>query len=313
MAKKKINNVVIKDEELTPTTIGVYSNKTKNPITLLLLVAVFVSIAFFMPDIQNYVNKMLGKDDTGEVNSNGGQTDPDVDIDDDDNKDIQEEGQEYDISVGTVETKDYSLSNITLNGNVFSLVFTSKLSTGYDLSDYYLEFYSGEGTFIKRVKVYDDKISSTSSREFVFQNISNASKFAFVKKTVDDYPQVTLNYNENLEANLVCRQDSTLYNYLFIDNQLSRITETFSYSKTNNSDFYEVGQEYQHLANTYNAIEGVTSTFTETLNDFYFTMNVDLSKADISKINDKSVFANKTEPRVVKFIVESRGFSCQQQ
>lgn len=312
MAKKKINNVVIKDEELTPTTIGVYSNKTKNPITLLLLVAVFVSIAFFMPDIQSYVSKVLGKGDTNEVNNNnGGQTDPDVDPDDD--NDVQEEGQEYDISVGTVETKNYTLSDISFSGNTFKVVFTSKLSSGYDLSDYYLEFYSSEGTFVKRVKVSDDMISSTSSREFVFNNIPNASKFAFVKKTVDDYPQVSLNYNENLEANLVCRLDTTLYNYLFIDNQLSRITETFSYSKTNNSDFYEVGQEYQHLANTYNAIDGVTSTFTETLNDFYFTMNVDLSKTDISKINDKNVFANKTEPRVVKFIVEARGFSCQQQ
>ena len=312
MAKKKINNVVIKDEELTPTTIGVYSNKTKNPITLLLLVAVFVSIAFFMPDIQSYVSKVLGKGDTNEVNNNnGGQTDPDVDPDDD--NDVQEEGQEYDVSVGTVETKNYTLSNISFSGNTFKVVFTSKLSSGFDLSDYYLEFYSSEGTFVKRVKVSDDMISSTSSREFVFNNIPNASKFAFVKKTVDDYPQVSLNYNENLEANLVCRLDTTLYNYLFIDNQLSRITETFSYSKTNNSDFYEVGQEYQYLANTYNAIDGVTSTFTETLNDFYFTMNVDLSKTDISKINDKNVFANKTEPRVVKFIVESRGFSCQQQ
>lgn len=312
MAKKKINNVVIKDEELTPTTIGVYSNKTKNPITLLLLVAVFVSIAFFMPDIQSYVSKVLGKGDTNEVNNNnGGQTDPDVDPDDD--NDVQEEGQEYDISVGTVDTKNYTLSDISFSGNTFKVVFTSKLSSGYDLSDYYLEFYSSEGTFVKRVKVSDDMISSTSSREFVFNNIPNASKFAFVKKTVDDYPQVSLNYNENLEANLVCRLDTTLYNYLFIDNQLSRITETFSYSKTNNSDFYEVGQEYQYLANTYNAVDGVTSTFTETLNDFYFTMNVDLSKTDISKINDKNVFANKTEPRVVKFIVEARGFSCQQQ
>ncbi len=42
-------------------------------------------------------------------------------------------------------------------------------------------------------------------------------------------------------------------------------------------------------------------------------MNVDLSKTDISKINDKNVFANKTEPRVVKFIVEARGYTCQQQ
>ena len=312
MAKKKINNVVIKDEELTPTTIGVYSNKTKNPITLLLLLAVFVSIAFFMPDIQSYVSKVLGKGDTNEVNNNnGGQTDPDVDPDD--GNDVQEEGQEYDISVGTVETKNYTLSNISFSGNTFKVVFTSKLSSGFDLSDYYLEFYSSEGTFVKRVKVSDDMISSTSSREFEFNNIPNASKFAFVKKTVDDYPQVSLNYNENLEANLVCRLDTTLYNYLFIDNQLSRITETFSYSKTNNSDFYEVGQEYQYLANTYNAVDGVTSTFTETLNDFYFTMNVDLSKTDISKINDKNVFANKTEPRVVKFIVEARGYTCQQQ
>ena len=44
MAKKVVNQVVIKDEELTPTTLGVYSNKGKNPIGLILIILIFLLV-----------------------------------------------------------------------------------------------------------------------------------------------------------------------------------------------------------------------------------------------------------------------------
>ena len=57
MAKKKANNIVISDEELTPTTLGTYSNKGRSPIIVFFILAIFLLIAFYMPDIQKSINK----------------------------------------------------------------------------------------------------------------------------------------------------------------------------------------------------------------------------------------------------------------
>ena len=63
MAKKVKEQVVIKDEELTPTTIGIYSNKGKSPIGLILILLIFLALLVFLPNIETYYNKLTGKDD----------------------------------------------------------------------------------------------------------------------------------------------------------------------------------------------------------------------------------------------------------
>ena len=126
MAKKKSSNVVIKDEELTPTTLGVYSNKTKNPITLILLVAIFISVAIFMPNIQSYVNKMLGKSDTdaNTYNNNGG-SEGGGDVEPGDDED--ENDKKYEIATTTtIDAKEYTLNNISLSGDTLSFSVYNK-------------------------------------------------------------------------------------------------------------------------------------------------------------------------------------------
>ena len=309
MAKKKVENIVIKDEELTPTTLGIYSNKTKNPIGLIFIIAIFIAIVIFMPQIQSYVGKYLGNDDEivtptnnpGNDDNGGG----DDIIDDDEDK-------KYDVSVGTVEGKGYTLTNVSLSGTTLSFTFTNTNNSSFDLSNYYIELYSSEGTFVQRVKVSDETIPASSSKEYSYNVTTGISQFSFVKKTVDDYPQVTLNYNENLEATLVCKLGTNIYNYLFIDDQLSRITYTYSLTNTGNNNFFTVSQEYQRKANANIMVDGVTSTYSETLNEFYYTLNVDLAKADITKLSDDNLFKSKTEPKVVKFILDAKGYSCSQ-
>ena len=306
MAKKKFNNVVIKDEELTPTTIGVYSNKTKNPITLILLIIAFIAIAVYLPDIQSYVNKMLGNGDSDITESNNGNNGGNnVDPDD------VEEIKEYPISTTSVDTKEYSLSNITLNDNTLSFTFTNKKDTAFDLKEYYLELSSSSGTFLGRVKVSNDSVGAGGTKDISLSIYPDASKFSFVQRTSDDYPAVTLNYNEEHEATMSCRKDNHVYTYLFVDDSLSRLTYIFNPTNNgNDSDYQLLLQEYYSKPNSLNLIEGVTSSFSSTINSFYFTMNVDVSKANISEINDDNLFKAKTEPKEVKFIEEARGFTC---
>ena len=53
MAKKKVEPIIIKDEELMPTTLGEYSNKTKSPVVLFLIIILFATIAIIFPSVYN--------------------------------------------------------------------------------------------------------------------------------------------------------------------------------------------------------------------------------------------------------------------
>ena len=305
MAKKKINNVVIKDEELTPTTIGIYSNKTKNPITLIILIIAFIAIAIYLPDIQTYINKVLGREsDVVESNNNNQNANTS-------NPDDVEEIKKYAISTTTsVDAKEYSLSNIKLDGTTLSFTFTNKKDSAFDLSGYYLELFNDKGTFLGRIKVSNDSITSGGTKDFSFNIYSESSKFSFVLRTSNDYPDVTLNYNEDKEATMSCRKDNHVYTYLFVDDNLSKITYIFNPTSENNPDYQSQLQEYYLKSNSLNLIQGVTSSISTTINSFYFTMNVELSKVNLQELNDDNVFKTNTEAKEVKFIEEAKGFTC---
>lgn len=312
MAKKSVNNVVIRDEELTPTTLGVYSNKTKNPIGLLLLITVFILIAIFMPDIQSFVNKKLGKE---EVESSGYSAGDDKGNNTGNDIDPNVVGNEkYEISSTTkIENENYELNNIALNGNNLSFTILNKQNTNLNLSSYFIELYNADGTFISRVKVSNDSIVSNNSNNYSYEVPSSVTTMAFVKKNISDYPTVTLNYDDNMEATLVCTSNKKIYNYLFVADQLKRIVHTYNLATADDANYAAIAQDYQNKSYNNNLVDGVSSSFTDTINDFYYTMNVDLEKGvDLTKLNDNNLFKFKTSPREVKFIVESQGYSCEQ-
>lgn len=310
MARKKVVNVTIKDEELTPTTLGVYSNKTKNPLGLIILLAAFIAIAIYLPNIQTYFNKLTGNVEEEKTNNSGNNGDNgggEVVIDDDKDKKFSMTTND------NIDTEIYTLSNITLNGTTFSFDITNKKTEGLNLSTYFLEFYSEEGTLISRVKVSSETIAPSVTRKYSYTVSPSASLFTFVSKTEDDYPQVNLNYNENGEATLVCTLGIDTYKYIFVDDSLSKIT--YLYTGTNNGDasYYQSYQDYQSKALTYSQIAGVTANVTDLGNAFSFSYTADLVNTNISNLSDENLYEAKTSPKVVKFNEEAKGFSCKQE
>ena len=70
MAKrKKLKNVVIAPDELTPTTIGYLAEKKSNPLFLLFIFAVLFLFLYYIPDINKYIEKKRGNDYTNNVPS----------------------------------------------------------------------------------------------------------------------------------------------------------------------------------------------------------------------------------------------------
>jgi hypothetical protein len=310
MAKKVVNQVVIKDEELTPTTLGVYSNKTKSPVGLVFLIFVFLGLAIFLPNISSYIDKFTNKgDDTAPVVVDDGNNDKDDNPDPDDGKII--EIVKYKIASDTIiDTDDYTISNIALNGNMLSLSILNKKSDNLYLDDYYFELYSDENTFLERVKVGEDTLSSNSSKNFTYTINSTPTQLSFVVKTEDDYPVVNLKYDSNQEAKISCSKGIEKYEYIFINDVLVAVDYTLSASNINDPNYSTELMQKQTQANRLNSLEGISSNLLSSANGYSYTVSVDLSEANISELNDRNYFRNKASAKEVKFKSEARGFKC---
>lgn len=310
MAKKVVNQVVIKDEELTPTTLGVYSNKTKSPVGLVFLIFVFLGLAIFLPNISSYIDKFTNKgDDTAPVVVDDGNNDKDDNPDPDDGKII--EIVKYKIASDTIiDTDDYTISNIALNGNMLSLSILNKKTDNLYLDDYYFELYSDENTFLERVKVGEDTLSSNSSKNFTYTINSAPTQLSFVVKTEDDYPVVNLKYDSNQEAKISCSKGIEKYEYIFINDVLVAVDYTLSASNINDPNYSTELMQKQTQANRLNSLEGISSNLLSSANGYSYTVSVDLSEANISELNDRNYFRNKASAKEVKFKSEARGFTC---
>lgn len=308
MAKKNVNQVIIKDEELVPTTLGVYKNKGANPLLVFFILALFLSIAFFMPNIQTYVNKLLGKDvDKTSVNNNGNGTEPEPDPDPEPSKEVVK----YDISSDvTAEGENIIINNISLSGSILTLTIAGTNENGTNISDLFLELFDANNTFLGNVKLGSSNVTTSTTSTKTYNINSSATKFSIVKKTEADYPQVELTKNENGESSLTCSSGSSTYVHKFLSNQLVQETYTVIVSNDYTDSYNEQLNRYNTEVAKLNSYEGVNASVMSNEQGFTYSYNVNLSAADISLIGDSNLFTYKSTPAKVKFISEAQGYKC---
>lgn len=308
MAKNKNQNIVIKDEELVPTTIGVYSNKTKSPIALFFMVAIFLALLIFLPNVQSLYNKYIVKvkpEDTQTNNNNNNNNNTEDDI---------EEVVKYDIASNPVIIKEgvYTVSNISLNQNMLAISIANNSKDTLDLDDYYLELYNDNDTFVERVKVSNKSLEPSASDNFVLTISSKPTKIVFIKRLEENYPVVTLAYDENSEAIYTCSKGVEKYSYKLLDDKLSSITYVYSATNVTDQHYSYEKLNKQKLAQTYNEIDGVDASLIDNESGYTLTVSIDLSQADISLIDLDGLFKMKTNPSVIKFKEEAKGYTCKQ-
>lgn len=312
MAKKNQNNVVISDEELTPTTLGVYSNKTKSPIFIFLIIIVFLAIAFFLPNIQEYLDKLSDK--TTNTNINNPEPDnPDTPVNPDnpDNPDTPSDDKYSFTSDTTVENDYFKLSNISVSDNVLQLTVNSKKDVNLD--SYYLEVFDDSDTLLGRIKLSEEKLSDEQSSNFKYKFLSGGTKFRLVERTENDYPEVNLSYNENNMASLTCSNGSgEKFIYEFTANQLVKVIYSYQLSH-DASNYYDEMRKYIDMDNQYKQIDAATSSLISSENGFDYTLNLDLNNAteeDLNTIAIRGFYKLKSSAGAVKFKIEASGYSC---
>lgn len=90
---------------------------------------------------------------------------------------------------------------------------------------------------------------------------------------------------------------------------MEAINDVINYSNQNTN--YNVKlEEWKNKVSFYNNTHGVSSTFIETGNSFIVNTIIDLKMTNINTLSNAHYYRLDTEPKVVNFEMESRGFRC---
>ena len=315
MARKKIKNFKIEQEELKSQTIGIFESRRKSSISIFIILTLFIGVVIFLPQISNVINAYLNPE-TPEVTPGHVQKPITPPTDDD-----TPEEEFYDLSTNpsiTQETLTFDNFILDLENNTLSFKLTNSSNSSLALADlnYYLELYNSEHTLLERVKVFTTEGITSNSVLTLTKNISSETSSSLttlmvVKKDTEYYPNVNLNNNQEGAGALVCTKDYEKVTYKFQDNKLQELTSEINYPQTTLNDF-SAFNNYRTLSSEYNNTTGVVSLFsgTETSEYLNVTTNVNLAEAKRTYIFNADTFSKDTEPKVVLFEMEAQGFKC---
>lgn len=314
--RNKKEQIVINNEELQTTTLGYLEDEKRGPFGLIFLFLIFIVFAFFLPEITNYVNKLMGKNTTGII-------EPTIDPTKKDDKDNnEEEAKMYDIvdsltfdytSIKFSEFKKYEDNNkyyisFRLDNNSDKMIDLSK-------SKYFIETYSEDKTLLERhifnYTKLNTKSYTTEIIELSYDEYNKANKIIISYKTLEDYPEVTLNIDSNSEYILSCSNSKNKLIYTFNkDSKLVRINDTVNYANDNSSNYANALINYRNQVANFNNIDGISSSLVEITTGFTVTTDVNVKTVNLNSVNNSNYYGTDAIPKEVKFEMESRGYNC---
>ncbi len=319
MAKKqKFKNVKLEQQELQPTTIGAFENRKKSSLGTFLILATFILVIIFLPQlselIDTYFNPVVNVPGTTGNNPIKPNPTPDPGEDDDNYND-----EFYTLTADlVVKRKDINLSNISIDtaSNTMSFQVTNVTQGSLVIGDlnYYLELYNSDNTLMERVKLTGiESVAPNNPKNYKKKISANTAaaldKFLLVTKSTDDYPSFNVNFDENGQGSLICRNANEIVTYKFTNGALKELTSEVKHSTTE-TDYLTEYTENKNLATNYNSKSGIVSSFIEYSEGYTVTSNINLSEASRQYIFNADTFKLDTETKIVKFEMEAQGFTC---
>ena len=305
MAKKK-NTVVINQEELSKTVLGDIDEKKGNITFLIVIFVLLIAAVFFSPYVTQYISKIKDGDSSNTPVINPDKTDDNVDKDE--NKTYEIVDYKDDMSL-TLD--DLIINNLVISSNNLSYKVTVLEGKNLDLSlhNYFIEFYNND-TLITRRKLESLKLNSKVVKEYSYSfDYQNINKVSLVEKTIDEYPNVTIDADENNNQAMICKNDVETITYTFSKDKLYRISDEIKINI--NLDTYDsLYENYANIAEKYNNYKGYSSNISVLNDNVIFTFVLDLNFADISLSSSNYYYKKDTSPSVVKFELEAQGFKC---
>lgn len=308
MAKKKKESIILENVELKPQVIGYTYQKKNNIGRVLFIFVIFALVIFYINDISIFINELLGRKTPTSINNN-------QELNKEEEKDNLPENEiVYNEFSNALEIKEseLTLNNFSFANNIltFDVINNTNKTINLSKKKIFLETYSNDKTLLERVKLDLGEFTSNKKMNYSF-NLNNEFFYIVIEeKTVEDYLPVNLTQNENGLAFITCKNEMNEYIYTFNKNELTEIKHTVTNNNIQSEDYSRNYNLHRNKISSYKNIEGVSSTFNGDATGYTATIIIDLSKTDLSKLNDKYYYGYKTLPKEVNFEMQAYGFTC---
>jgi len=303
--KKKVEEVVINYEELKPTVLKTIEEEKSSMIPIILLFVIFLSVVYFLPDLTLLYEQYMEKNPV--VNPNNSEVKK---PNNQEEAPIEEEKVYQFVTNMVIEKDNHRLTNFAYTNNILTFKVENKMETLLDLQkeNNYLEVFVSE-TLIKRIKIEDQILALGNIDYSVEINEGTISYLTYNSISIEDYPAFNVLANDLKEGTLVCTLNNETLTYRVKENKLKTIDNTTDMPKSDPN--YQLNlTNYQSSLALYNTFNGVNSTIID--DDFKTTFNatIDLSAANLEQLNNKLYYPLDTDAKVIKFEMESRGYTC---
>ncbi len=309
MAKKYNKHIDIDSTELKSTTIGEISTKKKSIIPLIIVFAFFLAVVYFLPNITEYIEEYQeNKNPTNDAVTPPNNTN--TDDSEDENDDETEDKIEYKENV-ELSNEKINLSDIVIEDEVitFKLKNISGIDINLEETNYYLELYS-EDTLLQRISLEKNIIVASDETEIyeIKTEITNMIYLKLSEITPDEYPQVTLEEDEDNISIMTCEIDGKNTVYTFEDKELIEIEITITMNSTE-KDYTAYFDQYESLSKEIDSYVGAVTDFDETDDNFEYNVRYDLTEfANYGEVDLKYTLESTAEE--IKFKSESNGEDC---
>ncbi len=310
MAKKKMI-VVDYDKELTPVTLAVKEDKKKASIFgivwIVLIFGIFILGVIYLPDIASFVNNYFNPDVVTPSGGNNNKNNGNDDVNSDDEK-----IKEYVISDNLeISFDSFKINNVKKENNKISMDIVNTSNEILDLSkdNYFINMYSEGKKLLKRVMLGDVIVSVGSTYTVSYDIDENVYMLSVYNLSKKDYPAYVVTSDESNMGTLTCTKEYEKIDYLTNNNKVYAINllNEVSSSDTNFNTLYAT---YQAMKNTYDNVEGISSSLEVINNVLTFRSVINLNVVLDGSINLKSYYPKDTDAKVIYFEMTSMGYTC---
>lgn len=297
MAKrKKLKNVQINEQELTPTVIGYLNDKGASPLFLIVIFGILFAFLYFLPEVNVYIEQKRGNDYSSNV--------PGV-VDNNENEFSRDDaGKEFDLKKDTqIVIKEITLSNFVIDQDKITFVVKNNSDKIVDFTqqEYYLYLKDSDGLVNEALLLKDLVILENKEQEISLSVEDNEYSKIFVDKFKEEYiSDITL-----VDNTLTCILEGDKYIYEFEDDVM--MYESYVYESDESSE--SLLTKYQNEQEELSKLDGVDVTLSF-IEGIYYKVQVDLAKADVKKLNDLNFFLKEAKAKIVKVKMENNGYYC---
>ena len=299
-----------------PVILGkVKKGGSGKPIVVIIIFLFVGGIVFLLPTILNYFGdySIIDLVKNGElvdfINNHDTYMNGSISLKKDKNTTTTAIVKSYINSKTILNANKFSLSDFSLSKEKISFKITVDEETNLN-NDYYYLILTKNSNILGIIRI-DGIIKDTKTINYTFKTRleTTIEIEAIIKKYNDlDYPTFTLSSDESGLASLYCKDNTNSYEYVFDNNKLIRIKETYVYKDNgNNSDYLNEFSKYTNISNEVNR-SGNTSSLVEDNYGFTFNIDVDLTTYD-KKINN-NYYSYNTNSNKIKFDMDAKGYDC---